>query len=142
MLWNLLKKKCSCVYRFISKMINLRNKTCHTCGQPLKWGGGCHCNICLITTCLGPGRGVLFLKKMHLPVWLTLGREMREGMKASWILLSINSSHGFGGGGWQCCLGIITPDLQLARGRDGIVTFIIYCKHLASLRGIRSLSWN
>jgi len=40
-------------------------------------------------------------------------------------LLSIYSAHGFGGGGWQCCLGIITHDLQLARGRDGIVTYIL-----------------
>ena len=32
----------------------------------------------------------------------------------------------FGGGGLQCCLGIITHDLQLTRGRDGIVTFILY----------------
>ena len=49
-----------------------------------------------------------------------------EGMKVSRILLSIYSAHGFGGGGLQCCLGIITHDLQLTRGRDGIVTFILY----------------
>jgi hypothetical protein len=33
------RKSAHILYRFSSKIINLRNKICHTCGQPLKWEG-------------------------------------------------------------------------------------------------------
>jgi hypothetical protein len=46
-----------CKIRFNSQ--KLRNKISHTCGQPLKWEGG-HCNICLITIGLAPGKSNTF----------------------------------------------------------------------------------
>jgi len=75
------EKNVHILYRFACKMINLRNKICHTRDQPLKWwgeGGGCNCNICLITTCLGPmwgTPGVLCWNKYTYSLWFTLGRE-------------------------------------------------------------------
>ena len=66
-------------------------------------GRRCHCKICLITTCIGPGRGVMWWNKytcLYVKPWEGNPRSM----KVSWILLSIYSAHEFGGSGWQCCL--------------------------------------
>ena len=57
--------------RFVTHVINHQN------GK----GGGCNCNFCLITTCLGSmwgTPGVLCWNKYTYSLWFTLGRELWE----------------------------------------------------------------